>query len=201
MKTTKSPARTAKTSRPAARTVAERAADVDDEDDDFFLPPSTRRNTIGANACRVDAATVDEPSILDAPDAWRYPSTLPADVSDVVSDETIEAIRAAFADDLAYLVDVEPTQISDLARSLWDVARWDLPVTARVELNALAQRYGEDVGFLAYAAPVLADPIRLSNYLPFGDIARSVGLDEEDAARVARAMHVFERRCLEAHAA
>ena len=191
---------TTKTARPApiADAVIARAMAELDSDDDAILPPSTRRTLI---APPVDARPAAEPSIVDAPDAWRYPSTLPADVRDVVSDETIEAIRTAFADDLSYLVDAEPTQISDLARSLWSVTRWDLPVAARVELNALSSRYSEDVGFLVYAAPVLADPIRSSNCLPFGDIARAAGLDDEDAARVSRAMHVFERRSLEARAA
>ena len=206
MKTTTKTARPAHSARPAiadtaiARAMMELELHAhrlpllpDDSDDDAILPPSTRRTP----PVDVAPAAAAESSILDAPDAWRYPSTLPADVRDVVSDETIEAIRAAFADDLSYLVDAEPTQISDLARSLWSVTRWDLPVAARVELNALSSRYSEDVGFLVYAAPVLADPIRSSNCLPFGDIARAAGLDDEDAARVSRAMHVFERRCLE----
>jgi hypothetical protein len=209
MKTTTKTARPAHSARPAiadtaiARAMMELELHAhrlpllpDDSDDDAILPPSTRRAAI-ARPVDVAPAAAAESSILDAPDTWRYPSALPADVRDVVSDETIEAIRAAFADDLSYLVDAEPTQISDLARSLWSVTRWDLPVAARVELNALASRYSEDVGFLVYAAPVLADPIRSSNCLPFGDIARAAGLDAADAARVSRAMHVFERRCLE----
>ena len=208
MKTTTKTARPAHSARPAiadtaiARAMMELELHAhrlpllpDDSDDDAILPPSTRRAAI-ARPVDVAPAAAAESSILDAPDAWRYPSTLPADVRDVVSDETIEAIRAAFADDLSYLVDAEPTQISDLARSLWSVTRWDLPVAARVELNALSSRYSEDVGFLVYAAP-----IRSSNCLPFGDIARAAGLDDEDAARVSRAMHVFERRSLEARAA
>ena len=194
MKTTTKTARPAHSARPAiADTAIARAMMELDSDDDAILPPSTRRT----RPVDVAPAAAAESSILDAPDAWRYPSALPADVLDVVSDETIEAIRTAFADDLPYLVDAESAEISDLARSLWSVTRWDLPVEARVELNALASRYSEDVGFLVYAAPVLADPVRSSNHLPFGDIAIAAGLDAADAARVSRAMHVFERRCLE----
>ena len=194
MKTTTKTARPAHSARPAiADTAIARAMMELDSDDDAILPPSTRRT----RPVDVAPAAGAESSILDAPDAWRYPSALPADVLDVVSDETIEAIRTAFADDLPYLVDAESAEISDLARSLWSVTRWDLPVEARVELNALASRYSEDVGFLVYAAPILADPVRSSNHLPFGDIAIAAGLDAADAARVSRAMHVFERRCLE----
>lgn len=69
-----------------------------------------------------------------------------------------QAIDAAAQEDLSFLLDavstvdedgksLPPLNLAELARALWEISRWDLPVHVRCELA----RVGHDAGWNRYA--------------------------------------------------
>lgn len=126
----------------------------------FLLASSTRRVGISSPpAPAAVAAPEQSPAVLATCE------TRPALLVEL-TDEADEAIDAVVAEDAQYiasglLADIDagavpaaevPERMRRVARDLWEVSRWELPVDVRWELNLRQARDGVDAGWQRYAA-------------------------------------------------
>lgn len=135
----------------------------------FLLASSTRRVGISSPpaAANVAAPEATPSQVAQAAIGGLLEAMTAATAARIeLTDEADEAIDAVVAEDAQYiasglLADIDagavpaaevPERMRRVARDLWEVSRWELPVDVRWELNLRRTRDGVDAGWQRYAA-------------------------------------------------